>query len=80
MVWESRDRKKETENFGEAFFVPGLCKECAEESYILIRQALKVARSKYNIECHLSNSEIKLVMTYSGRAEQLPGYLNVGKK
>ena len=38
MVWESRGRIKETENFREAFFVPDLCKEYAEESYIL-RQA-----------------------------------------
>ena len=80
MVWESRDRIKETENFREAFFVPDLCKEYAEESYIL-RQALKIARGKYNIERQLSNN--KLVMTDSGlaySAEQLPDYLNVKKK
>ena len=79
MVWESRDRVKETENFREAFFVSDLCKGYAEESYIL-RQALKIARGKYNIECHLSNN--KLVMTDSGlaySAKQLPDYLNVKK-
>ena len=79
MIWESRDRIKETENFKEEFVVPDLCKEYAEESYVL-RQALKIARGKYNIECHLSNN--KLVMTDSGlaySAEQLADYLNVKK-
>ena len=67
------------ENFRKAFFVPDLCKEYAEESYTP-RQALKIARGKYNIECHLSYN--KLVMTDSGLAylaEQLPDYLNVKK-
>ena len=79
MVWESQDRIKEMENFREAFFVPDLCKEYAEESYIL-RQALKISKSKYNIEYHLSSNI--LVMTDSGLAylvEQLPDYLNVKK-
>ena len=79
MVWESRERIKETENFREAFFVPDLCKDYAEESYNL-RQTLKIARGKYNIECHLSND--KLVMTDSAlaySAEQLPDYLNLKK-
>ena len=74
MVWESRDKIKETENFREAFFVSDLCKEFAKESYIL-RQALKITSGKYNIKCHLSNN--KLVMTDSGlaySAEQLPDY------
>ena len=80
MVWESRDKIKEMENFRKTFFVPDLGKQPAKESYIL-RQALKIARGKYNIECHLSNN--KLVMTDSGlaySAEQLPDYLNVKKK
>ena len=34
MVWERRDKIKEPENFREAFFVPDLCKEYAEETYI----------------------------------------------
>ena len=79
MVLESRDRIKKTENLKEAFSVPDLCEEYAEESYIL-RQALKISRGKYNIECHLSNK--KLVMTDSSlaySAEQLPDYLNVKK-
>ena len=80
MVWESRDRIKKDRKFQGGIFVPDLCKEYAEESYIL-RQAFKIARGKYNIECHLSNN--KLVMTDSGLAylaEQLPDYLNVKKK
>ena len=35
VVWESRDRVKKMENFKEAFCVPDLCKEYAEEGYVL---------------------------------------------
>ena len=75
---KSRQDKRDGKLQG-SIFVPDLCKEYAEESYIL-RQALKIAGGKYNIECHLSNN--KLVMTNSGlaySAEQLPDYLNVKK-
>ena len=67
------------ENFREAFFVPDLCKEYAEESFIL-KQVLKISRSKYHIDCHLSNNIF--VMTDNGlayMAEQLPDYFNVKK-
>ena len=63
MAWKSRDRIKETENFKEALFVPDLCKEYAEESFFL-RQALKIARGKYNIECHLSNNKLVIFRLY----------------
>ena len=53
-------------------------KKYSEQSYVL-RQAFKIARGKYNIDCHLSNN--KLVMTDIGlaySAKQLPD-LNVKK-
>ena len=75
---KSRQDKRDGKLQG-GIFIPDLCKEYAEESYLL-RQALKIARGKYNIKCHLSNN--KLAMTDSSlaySAEQLPDYLNVTK-
>ena len=56
---KSRQDKRDGKLEGGIFFVPGLCKEYAEESYIL-RQAL-------NVECHLSDT--KLVITDTARSK-----------
>ena len=44
-VWENRGRLKDSENYKEAFFVPNLAKEYAQEEYVL-RQARKSAKEK----------------------------------
>ena len=41
-VWENRGKLKGSENYKEAFFVPDLTKEYAQEGYVL-RQARKLA-------------------------------------
>ena len=76
-VWENSGKLKGSENYKEAFFVPDLAKEYAQEGYVL-RQARKLAKEKYNIQAEIKSN--KLVMPDSGlaySANELPEYLKV---
>ena len=76
-VWENRGKLKGSENYKEAFFVPDLAKEYAQEGYVL-RPARKLAKEKYNIQAEIKSN--KLVMPDSGlaySANGLPEYLKV---
>ena len=76
-VWENRGKLKGSENYKEAFFVPDLTKEYAQEGYVICSQAsLKVSKRKYNIQAEIKSN--KLVMPDSGlaySANELPEYL-----
>ena len=77
-VWQKRHKIKDSEKFKEAFFVPDLVKEQAQEGYVL-RQACRQAREKYEMNVEIKN---KLVMKDSGlsySAKDLPEYLKVKK-
>ena len=79
-VWENRGKLKGSENYKEAFFVPDLAKEYAQEGYVL-RQARKLAKEKYNIQAKIKSNN--LVMPDSGlaySANELPEYLKVLKQ
>ena len=74
LVWQSRGKIKDTENYKEAFFVPDLTKEHAQDGYIL-RQALKKAKETYKLNVEIKYN--KLVMSDTGLASQIPDYLKV---
>ena len=76
-VWENRGKLKDSENYKEAFSIPDLRKEYAQEGYVL-RQARKLAKEKYNTDADIKFN--KLVMLDSGlaySANELPEYLKV---
>ena len=76
-MWENRGKLKDSESQKEAFFVPDLVKDYAQEGYVL-RQARKLAKEKYNIDAEPKFN--KLVIPDSGfvySANEAPEYLKV---
>ena len=74
LVWENRDKIKDTLRFKDSVFVPDLAKELAEESYVL-RQTVRMARER---ELRVEIRRNKLVMLDSGlsyAASEVPQYL-----
>ena len=74
LVWENRDKIKDTLRFKDLFFVPDLAKELAEESFVL-RPAVRMARER---ELRVEIRRNKLVMLDSGlsyAASEVPQYL-----
>ena len=75
LVWKNREKIKETEHFKDAFFVPDLCKQDAEEGFKL-RQALRCARNVFKMKVEIRNNRLLMVdsgLSYS--LQELPEYL-----
>ena len=75
LVWKNREKIKETEHFKDAFFVPDLCKQDAEEGFKL-RQALRCARNVFKMKVEIRNNRLLTVdsgISYS--LQELPEYL-----
>ena len=66
---------KKTEHFSDAFFVPDLVKEYAEEGFKL-KQALRCARDVFKLKAELRKNRIVMVesgLSYS--LAELPDYI-----
>ena len=75
LAWKNRDKIKEIEHFKDAFFVPDLCKQDAEEG-LKLRQALRCARNVFKMKVKIRNNRPLMVdsgLSYS--LEELPEYL-----
>ena len=75
LVRKNREKIKKTEHFKDAFFVPDLCKQDAEEGFKL-RQALRCARNVFKMK--VENRSNRLLMVDSGLSyslQELPEYL-----
>ena len=75
LVWQNRGKIKDTENYKEAFFIPDLTKEHAQEGYIL-KQVLKKARETYKLNVEIKYNQLVMLDTslaYS--VSQIPDYL-----
>ena len=74
-IWSQREAIKKTENYKDAFFVPDLVKELAEEGAKL-REAVRCARRVFNLNVAIHNNcFVMLDSGFSYTVKDIPEYI-----